>query len=113
MGNSNSSPIQTCLLSAIGNNQSLVAFPDQPFYQLSSVKPYNLNIPLSPEAVTFPETSQQIADIVKCAVTHGYKVQARSGGHSYGNYGIYPSSNSYPEINTFNRSRWNGRHDHR
>lgn len=87
MGNSASSPIQACLLSAVGNNQSLVAFPDQPFYQASSVKPYNLNFPVSPAAVTFPESSQQVADIVKCAVTHGYKVQPKSGGHSYGNYG--------------------------
>ncbi|RMJ27560.1 glucooligosaccharide oxidase [Aspergillus sp. HF37] len=88
MGNSHSSPAQTCLLSAMGNDPSLVAFAGQPFYQAVAVQPYNLNIPVSPMAVTFPETSQQIADIVKCAADYGYKVQARSGGHSYGNYGL-------------------------
>lgn len=89
MGNSHSSPAETCLQSAVGNNFSLIAFPDQPFYQAFAVNPYNLNVPVSPVAVTFPESSQQIADIVKCAVDYGYKVQAKSGGHSYANYGIY------------------------
>lgn len=89
MGNSHSSPAQSCLLSAVSNDSSLVAFPSQSFYQISAVKPYNLNIPVVPVAVTFPKSSEQIADIVKCAVDYGYKVQARSGGHSYGNYGDY------------------------
>jgi hypothetical protein len=35
-------------------------------------------------------SSQQVADIVKCAAENGYPVQARSGGHSYGNYGEIP-----------------------
>lgn len=100
MGNSQSSPVQSCLLSAVGNNQSLVAFQNQPFYQISSVKPYNLNIPVSPVAVTFPETSQQVAEIVKCAVDHGYKVQAKSGGHSYGNYGNHYTIVYNPDILT-------------
>lgn len=74
----------------MGNDASLVAFAGQPFYQAVAVQPYNLNIPVSPMAVTFPESSQQIADIVKCAADYGYKVQVRSGGHSYGNYGKTP-----------------------
>jgi FAD/FMN-containing dehydrogenase len=53
------------------------------------VHPYNLNFPVTPAAIAFPKTSDQIAAIVKCAAENGYKVQARSGGHSYGNYGTY------------------------
>lgn len=35
-------------------------------------------------------SSQQVADIVRCAADNEYPVQARSGGHSYGNYGGIP-----------------------
>jgi FAD/FMN-containing dehydrogenase len=64
-----------------------VAFKGDLFYQFTAVKPYNLDIPITPAAVTFPKTKEQVSAIVKCAAAGGYKVQARSGGHSYGNYG--------------------------
>ena len=88
MGNAPSSPAQTCFLSALGGQSNLVALPDQPLYQATAVKAYNLNLPVVPAAVTFPETTEQVADIVQCAAEHGLKVQAKSGGHSYANYGI-------------------------
>lgn len=87
MGNAPSSPAQTCLLSALGGNSNLVAFPDKPLYQATAVEAYNLNFLVVPAAVTFPETTEQVADIVRCAAGHGLKVQPKSGGHSYGNYG--------------------------
>lgn len=34
-------------------------------------------------------SSQQVAAVVKCAADNRYPVQAKSGGHSYGNYGVY------------------------
>ncbi|KAF2459934.1 hypothetical protein BDY21DRAFT_281402 [Lineolata rhizophorae] len=87
MGNT-SSALGECLLDAVGGNEDLVAFPDKPLYQLTDVKPYNLDIPVEPAAVTYPETSQHVADIIKCASEADVKVQARSGGHSYANYGL-------------------------
>ncbi|KAJ5960834.1 uncharacterized protein N7479_007984 [Penicillium vulpinum] len=63
------------------------AFAGDLFYGLI-VNRYNLNIPTTPAAVAFPTSSQQVAAIVKCAAEHGYPVQAKSGGHSYGNYGL-------------------------
>ena len=87
MGNTPSSPARHCLLSAVGNNSSLAFFPDHPFYQETIVKPLNLNFPVTPAAITVPHTAEQIAAIVKCASDGGYKVQAKSGSHSYGNYG--------------------------
>jgi FAD/FMN-containing dehydrogenases len=45
-----------------------------------------------PVAITYPRTTEQVAGIVSCAVENGYKVQPRSGGHSYANYGLSPVS---------------------
>lgn len=91
MGNTTSIAAgRDCLVNAVGGNQRLVAFQDQLLYQLTAVKAYNLNIPVTPAAVTFPESSEQIAAVVKCASDHDYKVQARSGGYSFGNYGGIP-----------------------
>ena len=82
-----SSLLQICLLAAVAGDQSRVAFQSDPLYQISDVHPYNLNIPVQPAAVTFPKSSVEIENIVRCATQGGYKVQARGGGHSYGNYG--------------------------
>lgn len=87
MGNTSSSQVQKCLVSAVGKD---IAFKSDPLYQLSHVKPYNLGIPSVPAAVTYPKTTEQIAKIVKCAVDNSLKVQPRCGGHSYANYGTYP-----------------------
>lgn len=87
MGNSNSSPLQQCLDGVFNGNSGGVSYPSNLLYQLDWVKPYNLDIPITPAAVTRPNSSEQIADVIKCAVDNDVKVQARSGGHSYGNYG--------------------------
>lgn len=75
-----------CLLAAVGGNSSLVAFPSQPDYS-AIVAPYNLDFPVVPTAVAFPDSAVQVAALVDCAVDAGYKVQAKSGGHSSANYG--------------------------
>lgn len=82
---SSSDNLKTCLQYALTDSGS-VAFAGDPFYQVADVKGYNLNIPVTPAAVTFPTSSHQVAAVVKCAADNGYHVQAKSGGHSYGNY---------------------------
>jgi FAD/FMN-containing dehydrogenase len=57
-------------------------------YQIAWVKPYNLDIEVTPVAVIRPTTAEDISAIVKCAVSNNVKVQAKSGGHSYGNFGL-------------------------
>ena len=106
MGNSNSSPLQHCLNGVFANTPARVSYPSNPFYQLDYVKPYNLDIPINPIAVTRPGDSQQIADVVQCAVAAGAKVQARSGGHSYGNYGNLGPSGRENQPLTTHRSWW-------
>ncbi|EEA23606.1 hypothetical protein TMatcc_002479 [Talaromyces marneffei ATCC 18224] len=78
--------LSICLLAALGFNQSAVVTPLSPNYN-SSLSIYNLNIPILPAAVTYPSTTKQVAGIVRCAAEGHYKVQAKGGGHSYGNYG--------------------------
>lgn len=87
MGNTTSAVAQQCLLDAVGNDASLVVFPTAPLYETMDVNAYNLDYPVTPAAVTFPESAEQVAAIVKCAANADVKVQPKSGGHSYANYG--------------------------
>ncbi|KAJ5895180.1 hypothetical protein N7495_006871 [Penicillium taxi] len=86
MGNT-PSVVRDCLLAAVGNNPALVNFQNDTFFDLNTPL-YNLNYPVVPTAITYPENSYQVAEIVKCAARNGLKVQAYSGGHSYANYGL-------------------------
>ncbi|KAF3387430.1 putative FAD-linked oxidoreductase YvdP [Penicillium rolfsii] len=88
MGQAHSIPGQDCLIAAVGQQSSLVAFQGDPFFHLRTPPVYNLDRPVTPVAVAFPQNAEQVASIVQCAAINGYKVQARSGGHSYGNYGL-------------------------
>ncbi|KAJ7812680.1 hypothetical protein B0H13DRAFT_1666088 [Mycena leptocephala] len=97
MGNSNStlpppsqpgSPLQLCLNNVFASNKGGVSYPQDFLYQFLNVKAYNTDIPITPAAVTRPTTAEDVAKIVQCAVASAVKVQPRSGGHSYGNYGI-------------------------
>lgn len=83
MGNSGSS-LQTCLNAVCNGRSGCVGYPSDPLYQISWVKPYNLDIPVTPVAVIRPNTAKDVAGIVKCAAANDVKVQAKSGGHSYG-----------------------------
>ncbi|KKK21447.1 hypothetical protein AOCH_000127 [Aspergillus ochraceoroseus] len=76
--------LRQCLESAV----SRVAFEGDPFYQLLSVRPYNLDISIVPAAVAFPADTNEVAAVVRCAAQNGYQVQAKSGGHSYANHGL-------------------------
>ncbi|KAI1075349.1 Glucooligosaccharide oxidase [Whalleya microplaca] len=88
MGQSPSSPFSDCLNAVCNGRDNCVAYPDNPAYQLSWVNRYNLDIPVTPIAVTRPETAEDVASFVKCAVANNVKVQPKSGGHSYANYGL-------------------------
>ncbi|KAI1117036.1 hypothetical protein F5Y14DRAFT_14876 [Nemania sp. NC0429] len=88
MGQSPSSPLAVCLNAVCHGRSDCVAYPDSPGYQDFWVNPYNLDLPVVPIAVTRPETPDDVAGFVRCAAANNVKVQARSGGHSYANYGL-------------------------
>ncbi|KAJ7035579.1 hypothetical protein C8F04DRAFT_511931 [Mycena alexandri] len=88
------SPLQLCLNNVFASSTGSVAYPQSVFYQLADVHIYNQAYPITPAAVTKPATSQDISKIVQCASASGVKVQPRSGGHSYANYGIGGEDNA-------------------
>ncbi|KAI0841496.1 Glucooligosaccharide oxidase [Hypoxylon sp. FL0890] len=88
MGQSPSTPLSDCLNAVCNGRDNCVAYPDNPLYQVSWVNRYNLEYPVTPIAVTRPDSAQDVSDFIKCAVANNVKVQPKSGGHSYANYGL-------------------------
>ncbi|GKT64233.1 FAD binding domain-containing protein [Colletotrichum tofieldiae] len=88
MGQKPSSPLATCLNNVCDGRSSCVGYPNDPLFQINWVKPYNLDIAVEPIAVTRPKTKEDVAGFVKCAADNDVKVQAKSGGHSYANFGL-------------------------
>ncbi|KAJ4290040.1 hypothetical protein N0V88_006843 [Collariella sp. IMI 366227] len=87
MGNSGSTLTQ-CIQAVENGRLGFAGFPSTPLYQTLWVKPYNLDIKVTPAAVVRPETADDISGIIKCAVANSVPIQAKSGGHSYGNFGL-------------------------
>jgi FAD/FMN-containing dehydrogenase len=84
-------------MAAVGGNPDMAIFRGDLLYQFRALPSYNQAIPVHPEVITCPNDTTQVAEIVRCAVEANYRVQAYSGGHSYGNYGMNaPWSKSYP-----------------
>lgn len=76
--------LRECIKAAVDE----YAFPDHPLYQLLKVQRWNLDIEVTPAVVTYPETPEQIAAVVRCARDLNLKVQPKSGGHSFANFGL-------------------------
>lgn len=84
MGNSYSA-LQQCIEAVGHNRMGFAGFPSSPLtFQLIWVQPYNLDIKVTPAAVVRPRTAEEIAGVVRCAAANNVKVQAKSGGHSFG-----------------------------
>lgn len=65
MGNTTSiSAGRSCLISAVWD-EAYVVFQDQLLYHATAVEPYNLNIPLTPAAVTYPQSVDEVAAVVR------------------------------------------------
>ncbi|KAF3006223.1 hypothetical protein E8E14_001906 [Neopestalotiopsis sp. 37M] len=88
MGQGSSTPLADCLNAVCNGRSDCIAYPDTILYQALWVKPYNLDLPVSPIAVARPESADDVSSFIKCAVSSDIKVQAKSGGHSYANFGL-------------------------
>jgi FAD/FMN-containing dehydrogenase len=80
------------LIDSLAGKTHLIAFPEAPLFQFRDLRRRNLDISVTPAAIVYPESNEQVAAIVKSAAHFGLPVQARSGGHSYGNYSKYKVS---------------------
>ncbi|KAL8279006.1 hypothetical protein RQP46_008675 [Phenoliferia psychrophenolica] len=52
------------------------------------IEPFNTRINPTPAAVVFPNSAADVGAAVRCASAAGVPVSAKSGGHSYGSYGL-------------------------
>ncbi|KAH6654905.1 hypothetical protein BKA67DRAFT_518023 [Truncatella angustata] len=72
MGQGSSTPLTNCLNTVCNGRSGCVAYPDNILYQLSWVAPYNLDIPVSPIAVTRPETAEDVSGFIRCAASNNF-----------------------------------------
>lgn len=86
------SKLKDCLVDAIGGDGGRVAWHTKFAFDLLDVHRYNLYYDIDPAAITYPESAEEVGAIVKCAAAAKVPVQARSGGHSFGNYGALPTT---------------------
>ncbi|KAL6909228.1 hypothetical protein GGI43DRAFT_171929 [Trichoderma evansii] len=101
MGSGNSTPIEACV-SAICNNRTDCYHLSSSILDQSWNKLYNLALSEYPQIVIRPNNASEVSQAVKCASDNGYKVQARSGGHSYGNFAQSASQNNSMMIDLVN-----------
>lgn len=83
MGQGYSTPLQRCLDAVCQGREACVVYSYEPQIAWWAT-PFNLEYPVTPAAVLRPDDAGDVAGAVKCAKKHGFKIQARSGGHSYG-----------------------------
>ncbi|KAF2168438.1 Glucooligosaccharide oxidase [Zasmidium cellare ATCC 36951] len=81
-------PFQQCIAQALSGDSGRFAFPTDLLFDLTDLHLYNLDHPLTPAAITYPNNVQEVSSIVVCASQYGVAVQGRSGGHSYDNNGL-------------------------
>jgi FAD/FMN-containing dehydrogenase len=76
------SPLHASLIAICG--ESDVAVPGHASYD-DWARPYNCDksVAVAPVAITRPANALEVAEIVRYARENDYKVQAKSGGHSY------------------------------
>ncbi|RCI08055.1 hypothetical protein L249_7869 [Ophiocordyceps polyrhachis-furcata BCC 54312] len=79
---------EACLKKCLQLAQVPSYFKDQE--QFSSLsRPFNARLPFTPAAVVTAESTGHVSEAVKCASScGGFKVQARSGGHSYASHSL-------------------------
>ncbi|KAI0145078.1 Glucooligosaccharide oxidase [Xylariaceae sp. FL1272] len=54
----------------------------------ADTRPFNSLLAFKPDIVAVPTTAEEIQSAIVCGAQMGYKVTAKSGGHSYGSYGL-------------------------
>ncbi|KAI8173895.1 FAD-linked oxidoreductase sorD [Colletotrichum sp. SAR 10_75] len=79
-----SSSLEACLNDVCSGRDDCVRFGNTAEW----AQPFNLGQSSVPAAIIRPKDAQEIAGVVKCALKHDTKVQAKAGGHGFGNHGL-------------------------
>lgn len=74
------SSLEACLNDVCGGRDDCVRFGNTAEW----AQPFNLGQSSVPAAIIRPKDAQEIAGVVKCALKHDTKVQAKAGGHGFG-----------------------------
>ncbi|RDA88387.1 hypothetical protein CP532_5535 [Ophiocordyceps camponoti-leonardi (nom. inval.)] len=79
---------EACLEKCLQSAKVPSYFKDQQqFHSLS--RPFNVRLPFTPVVVVTAESTSHVSEAVECASSCGsFKVQARSGGHSYASHSL-------------------------
>ncbi|KAK3938847.1 FAD-linked oxidoreductase sord [Diplogelasinospora grovesii] len=82
--------LQNCLSKICAGRDDCVHYdgPGAFNYYTQWMRPLNLAVDVTPVAVIRPRNAEEVSAVVKCAAQNNIKVQAKSGGHSYANYGL-------------------------
>ncbi|KAL1630344.1 hypothetical protein SLS56_005018 [Neofusicoccum ribis] len=100
----NNAALQGCLTNAVGGDAARAQFPSEGNFRTQDVKPYIRQYPYTRTAVMYPNTVDEVAEIVKCASQNNLKVQVRSGGHDYVNKCISGSDGAITvDLNNLNQ----------
>jgi hypothetical protein len=83
MGNVQTNGLTRCIDQVCAGRTDCATYSGSSSYNSSWVQLYNLDKPVVPAAIIRPETAEDVAGVVRCAASHQYKVQAKSGGHSF------------------------------
>ncbi|KAM0547802.1 hypothetical protein ACHAPJ_010263 [Fusarium lateritium] len=75
--------LRSCLEEALQRDGARVRFSSDPEYAVRNLNPFNLNLQYNASAVVYPNSTEEIVDIVSCAGKYGRKVQARGGGRDF------------------------------
>ncbi|KAF9870979.1 berberine bridge enzyme [Colletotrichum karsti] len=104
--------LESCINDVCAGRASCVRFGDDGMSDW--VQPFNLGQTSVPVAVVRPKNAGEVAGVVKCALKHDTKVQAKAGGHSFANHGLGGENGAitidmhhfqYTSVNMLNPSR--------
>lgn len=82
-GNEDDFALRECIAEAVKGDSAKAQFSNETDFLVNDVKPFNLNLQWTPFAITYPDTSEEVAAVVSGASDSGRKVQTRSGGRDF------------------------------
>lgn len=75
--------LRSCLGDALLGDEVRMRFSSDPEYVTESLMPFNLNLQYNASAVVYPNSTEEVVEIISCAGKYGRKVQARGGGRDF------------------------------